>query len=68
MILSRFIKFIILVLYSNANLRALYYTKIHKFSTDQNIMIIYDEYTILSKWKIVIGRNNIKLTPFQRIW
>ena len=38
---------------------ALFYTRIHKFLTDHNIMIIYDEYKCLSKWKIIISRNNI---------
>ena len=38
---------------------ALFYTRIHKFLTIHNIMIIYDEYKCLSKWKIIISRNNI---------
>ena len=38
---------------------ALFYTRVHKFLTDHNIMIIYDEYKCLSKWKIIISRNNI---------
>ena len=35
---------------------ALFYTRVHKFLTDHNIMIIYDEYKCLSKWKKTIGK------------